>query len=258
MPCDDYPASWSPEYPYFPNQPPNDHHTCANPVEDGAPGLGTWCAANVPKEGAKLTDQKIRDNCLDHLRLAKNVSEEHARANGGTPRPFFVACGLHKPHVPWVAPVEFYNNVLPWEETPTAADPWAPVGMPAVAWHPPADVKGMDESPAFNGTVNMTRSAQYRAAYYAATSYQDYNIGVILAELEWLGLYQNTTVVLFGDHGWQLGEHDTWAKMTNFEIATHIPLIIRCPWLPNSVGKQTAVREDGDVCTERSSKISTN
>jgi hypothetical protein len=56
--------------------------------------------------------------------------------------------------------------------------------------------------------------------YEAAVSYQDYNIGMVLAELAWLGLEESTVVALFGDHGWQLGEHDTWAKMTNFELAT--------------------------------------
>ena len=183
MPLNDYPASWSPEYPYFANQvhfgapdfarlgmdagealgeacvdprlmsaldvdpqPPNDLHTCANADNGG----GTWCEAEVDKESAHLSDQKIRDSCLDHLRLAKNVSD----AAGPTGRPFFVACGLHKPHVPWVVPQEFFGFFPPVEEIPLAAYVYAPIGMPDAAWHPPADVKDMVETPSFNGTVN--------------------------------------------------------------------------------------------------------
>jgi hypothetical protein len=126
-------------------------------------------------------------------------------------------------------------------DIPLPVDMFAPVGMPEVAWHPYADVTGMDECPAFNGTVNTTRLRVYRRSYYAAIAFQDYNIGVILDKLDALGHTNNTVVVLFGDHGYQLGEHDTWAKMTNFELGVHIPLMIRAPWMHNSVGKQTAV-----------------
>lgn len=94
---------------------------------------------------------------------------------------------------------------------------------------------------AYNGTVNMTRLRVYRRAYYAAIAYTDYNIGVILNTLESLELDKSTVVVCFGDHGYQLGEHDTWAKMTNFELGVHIPLIIRAPWMRASLGRETAV-----------------
>ena len=93
---------------------------------------------------------------------------------------------------------------------------FAPVGMPTVAWHPYADVSGMVETPQFNGTVNHTRLHVYRRAYYASIAYTDYNIGVIVDKLDATpGLKDTTAVVVFGDHGYQLGEHDTWAKMTN-------------------------------------------
>lgn len=71
----------------------------------------------------------------------------------------------------------------------------------------------MDERPAFNGTVNHTRLQQYRKAYYASISYTDYNIGQILNKLEAVGHKDDTIAIVFGDHGYQLGEHDTWAKM---------------------------------------------
>lgn len=69
------------------------------------------------------------------------------------------------------APQEFWNALPDDHEIPLPADPWAPVGMPIVAWHPYADVSGMDETPFFNGTVNMTRLHVYRKSYYASISY---------------------------------------------------------------------------------------
>eukprot|EP00037_Helgoeca_nana_P022484 m.229791 g.229791 ORF g.229791 m.229791 type:complete len:665 (-) comp26009_c0_seq1:104-2098(-) len=245
MPDNDYPASWSPEYPYFlPDDDLGSQATCADqgpvrypahspPAEKGE--KFAWCEVDIAKEASVLYGQQVRDNCIDHLKLAKNISLV------GSARPFFIGCGFHKPHAPYYAPKEFFDRLPPAEEVPLPHDPFAPVGMPMVAWHPYADVAGMVEDPPFNGTVNMTRLHIYRRAYYAAISYTDYNIGQILEALDTLGLAQNTVVVTFGDHGYQLGEHDTWSKMTNFELGVHIPLIIRAPWMSNSIGKETDV-----------------
>merc|ERR1712194_313780 len=93
----------------------------------------------------------------------------------------------------------------------------------------------------FNGTCNQTRARVFRRGYYAAVSYTDYSIGMVLDALENLGLADDTAVLVFGDHGWQLGEHDTWAKMTNFDIAVRTPTIMRAPWMKSSVGKVSNV-----------------
>ena len=109
--------------------------------------------------------------------------------------------------------------------------------MPLVAWHTPADVQGFDIP--FNGTCNETRSRIFRRGYYASVAYTDYNIGMLIDTLDELQVAAETVVVVFGDHGWQLGEHDLWAKMSMFEAATHIPFIMRAPWMTESVGKVT-------------------
>jgi hypothetical protein len=121
---------------------------------------------------------------------------------------------------------------------PVAKHLYAPVGMPDVAWHYPADVRelGINE---FNGTCNLTRSRVFRRGYYASVAYTDYNIGKVVDELEALGLAEETAVLVFGDHGWQLGEHGIWSKMTNFELSLRTPTIIRVPWMKSSVGKVT-------------------
>lgn len=233
FPNNDYPQSWSPEYPYlngdrFSSQ---THPLCLNnEVEPDS----NWCAADVKKEDSVLQDQQIRDSCIKHLHLGQDSWSKG--------RPFFVGCGFHKPHTPWQFPNEFLHHYPDVSQIPLSANQFAPIGMPDMAWHPAADLgDAMNESPKFNGTCNQTRARLYRRAYYAAVSYTDYNIGRVLSALDQLSLTDSTAVVVFGDHGWHLGDQNTWAKQTNFEIATHTPLIIRAPWKESSVGKRTDV-----------------
>ena len=83
--------------------------------------------------------------------------------------------------------------------------------------------------------------------YYAAVSFTDANVGKLLDELERLDLADNTIVVLWGDHGWKLGEHDGWCKHTNFENDTHAPLIVRAPGQKAPGGKTRALVEFVDI-----------
>lgn len=251
----DFPKSWSEEYPFFsPDcQPPPDplpigplpaNETCPNSSAVGPPdGVyhclyadpasdPTVCLANTSidedRSEYQLRDQKIRDSCIRQLNLAKESG-----AN------FFIACGFHKPHTPWDVPHAFAEQFADWPEIPLARFPYMPVGAPVVAWHYPADAHGFNND--FNSSCNETRARVFRRAYYAAVSYTDYNIGKILEALDSMGLANDTAVVVFGDHGWQLGEHDIWSKMTNFELGVRIPMMIRAPWLPASRGRVTDV-----------------
>ena len=117
---------------------PNGQFKCI--VEDPV-GEYTLCAANTSKDETRfehqLEDQRIRDSAIKHLTTAKE------QIDGGKFKNFFVGCGLHKPHVPWIFPKEFldfYPENL--ADIPLANDTYAPVGMPPMAWHFPADVNG--------------------------------------------------------------------------------------------------------------------
>ena len=218
------------------NKPSGIFH-CVNgdppPLGPAAKLRSTSCPANTSADEARfeyqLEDQRIRDSCVDQL---ESLAEQE--------KPFFLGCGFHKPHVPWEYPQEFLQHYpSDLNDIPLAKDVHAPIDMPQVAWHYPADVHGFKN--VFNGTCNATRSRVFRRSYYAAITYTDYNIGRLLQKVDQLGLTNTTAVVVFGDHGWQLGEHATWAKMTNFEVALRTPLIIKIPWKKQSHGKVTNV-----------------
>ncbi|XP_046542805.1 iduronate 2-sulfatase-like [Haliotis rubra] len=109
--------------------------------------------------------------------------------------------------------------------------------MPTVAWH---DFKGfgifkdikqynLSNIGAINFTFPPTLTLELRQAYYSCISYIDYELGKVIQELDNLGLSNNTIISFWGDHGWQLGEHSEWEKHTNFEDATHAPMMIHVP-----------------------------
>ena len=116
--------------------------------------------------------------------------------------------------------------------------------MPGVAWMAHSFFNATDGA-VFD--LNVTRHMDDNVAqlarhgYLASVSWFDHQVGRILAELEQLGLTNDTVVVVHGDHGWQLGEHNSWHKYTNFELGTRVPLIFRAPFLHgNSSGDSSS------------------
>lgn len=230
-PNNDYARSWSKDWPYFNSRPRE--RKCRS--DEGACPV---CAV-IEEESLPLEDEQIRDKCMEHLRIAKEQNQ-----------PFFVGCGFLKPHVPWVFPERFLARFPERvEDFPVGQNRVVPTGMPEIAWHKPQDVQGCfpddnDDIPknlSLNSEVGIRRAQWLRRFYYACVAYQDDNIGQVLNELEVLGLKNNTAVIVFGDHGWHLGEQAIWGKSTNFEASVRIPTIIRTPWLQESVGKVSNV-----------------
>ena len=104
--------------------------------------------------------------------------------------------------------------------------------MPDVAWKP---THGTLPAQPFS----LAHTQLLRRALYAAMSYMDHQVGLVLGELDRLGFASDTIVTFIGDHGQHAGEHNLWAKMTNFEIANRVPLLVRVPWLSTSVGRRS-------------------
>ncbi len=145
----------------------------------------------------------------------------------GSGRPFFMGLGFHKPHLPFVAPKEYWDMYDP-NEIPLADNPFAPKNAPSMGRHSSFELRVRHGIPkAGDIPDDMARTLIH--AYLACASYIDAQIGKVLAELDRLGLRDNTIIMVWGDHGWHLGEHGIWGKATNYEIATRVPLIVSVP-----------------------------
>ena len=142
-------------------------------------------------------------------------------------KPFFLAVGMLKPHLPFVAPKKYWDLYDP-AKIYVPAFQKLPAGAPGFVGHNNSELKSYGDIPN-DGEIGEPLARRLRHGYYAATSYMDAQVGLVLDALEKEGLADNTVVVLWGDHGWQLGEHGLWHKHTNFEIAARAPLIISAP-----------------------------
>ena len=160
--------------------------------------------------------------------------------------PFFVAFGVRRPHMPFFFPEE-YLQIYDKKDVHMPYNPYCPIDMPKIAFHPPAIRKYHDCSSKVLGipsltTMNVTlpefKIKEIRRAYYSAISHADYEIGRVLNEVKKLGLEKDTIIVFFGDHGWHLGEHGHWAKQTEFSIANRVPFMIKIPGVTEN-GLQT-------------------
>jgi len=142
-------------------------------------------------------------------------------------RPFFLAVGFRKPHLPWCAPKRYWDYYDRGALAPPA-NAWTPDAVPGYALHNSRELRGYRDIPS-DGPLPNEKIMELRHAYYAATSFMDAQFGKVLDELDRLGLAENTAVLLYGDHGYHLGEKELWCKTTNYELDTNAPLILSAP-----------------------------
>lgn len=192
-------------------------------------------AQNLPK-GAAWEAADVPDETYPDGALAREAVKRLEAAAGRPGEPFFLAVGFLKPHLPFVAPQRYWD-LYDRSAVPLATFRDPPAGAP-------------DYAPQFGGELRNYRDIPDRGAldddlqrtlvhgYYAATSYMDAQLGLVLDAVDRLSLAENTIIVLWGDHGWHLGDHGMWCKHTNYEQATRIPLLIAAPGV--RPGKATA------------------
>lgn len=149
-------------------------------------------------------------------------------------RPFFLAVGFRRPHLPFSAPERYWRGYR-LEQFATRIGEGLPTGAPAYAGHESVELRGYTDLPK-TGELTETAKQQLRQGYYASTRYMDAQVGLVLNELARLGLKNNTLVVLVSDHGFHLGEQGLWAKTSNYELDVRVPLIVSAP--VQLVGKQ--------------------
>ncbi len=184
--------------------------------EEGGNGRPVAEALDVP-------DETYRDGVL-----AAAAVDRLKKLAADKTKPFLLAVGFHKPHLPFVAPKKYWDLYDP-AKLPLPPQPLFPTGAPAIARNHP--IGGWSDLPEGPPKVKLDEVTTRRLihGYCAATSYSDAQIGKVLATLRALDLEKNTIVVLWGDHGWHLGDLDQWMKSTNYERASRSPLIVCAP-----------------------------
>lgn len=183
-----------------------------------------------------LTDSQHKDG--------KNAAMvvQWLKENPNHNKPFFIALGIQKPHVPFLAPDKYFD-LYPQEELKFDLTPpgfWDQA--PKSAMNSRYKVFGFEL-----GVEKVSLRRDYMQAYHACISFIDAQIGRVLDALEESGHSDNTIVVLTSDHGYQLGEHFMWGKVTLFEECARVPLIIRAPGMKNRGVRSEAISELVDL-----------
>jgi uncharacterized sulfatase len=137
-------------------------------------------------------------------------------------KPFFIGLGIHKPHDPFVAPKRYFEG-YPEGETRLAVEP---------ADRSPRVRLAIPNNTDFAGFTDKERR-EFKRAYQACVTFADAQVGKVFDTMDRLQLWENTIVMLMGDHGYHLGEHDWWNKVTVFELCARTPLMI---WVPKAKG----------------------
>ncbi len=195
------------------------------------PRGAAWEAADVPDNA--YADGRIADEGIKRLHAAKERA-----------RPFFLALGFVKPHLPFTAPQHYWDLHDP-ATFQLAKDSDTPRGAPDYAGKRGHEIANYDPIPP-SGLPDEKTARRLIHGYYAATSYMDAQLGRVLDAFDRLGLAENTIIVLWSDHGWHLGDHGIWTKHTNYEEANRIPLLIVAPGVtrPGSSTRQLAETVD--------------
>ncbi len=191
-------------------------------------GLGYGGAFYVVRgetDGAEQADHKAAAKAIE---LLEQRADDH--------KPFFLAVGLVRPHVPLVAPASFFEPYVAKQMKlpPVVKDDWNDIPKAGISKN--SERSGLDAD---------AKKQQVLEAYYAAVTYMDAQVGKMIDAVDRLGLRDNTIIVFTADHGYHLGEHDFWQKMSLHEESTRIPLIIHVPGKKPS--KSSALSQQIDI-----------
>ena len=248
------------------------------PAELGLPANGQY---QLPETKARMTPDIIAERKQQNKDLAANdenpksikgpstecidvpdnayqdgvnalLAKDQIIALSKSDKPFFMAVGFSKPHLPFVAPKKYWD-LYNREDMPIASFQEHSKNGPLIAYHQSGELRNYLDIPEFATLpadslrigLQLEKQKELIHGYYAAISYMDAQVGILLNTLESLGILDNTIIALWGDHGWHLGDHDLWHKHTNFEEATRAPLIIAGPGIKS--GKTNSLTEFVDV-----------
>lgn len=175
-----------------------------------------WESADVADDA--YADGLIAERAMADLQRLQNKD-----------KPFFLAVGFLKPHLPFIAPKKYWD-LYDHDQIQLPNNNHVPTDAPEESIHTSGEMRSYAGIPA-RGPLSKETARNMIHGYFACVSYTDALIGKLLAELDRLKLADNTIVVLWGDHGWNLGEHTLWCKHSCYETSMQIPLIVRAPGL---------------------------
>ena len=232
------------------------------PTDDGS-GPAVGHNMEIPRAQIPMPDGELPPLPADNARVAYSdrivVLEGNGEGHGDyhtadrtianlrkyKDQPFFIACGFVKPHSPPTAPQKFFDLYDPAKiKLPPdfAAWPTVPPGFPSAA------IRKRNADLFIGRGASESEAREVIRAYLASISWTDWNLGRVLAELDQLGLRDNTIVVFLVDHGYQLGEKGKWSKAGSlFEMGTRVPFIISAPGLSGNGQSSTRVVQSLDI-----------
>ena len=194
--------------------------------------LPRGAAFEAPKaKDGDYADGRVAAETIRRLKAAKARREKDDT-------PFFITVGFVRPHLPFSAPKKYWD-MFDSAKLPMPENEKFPKDAPQVALKRGGEISAYKPVPV-SGQVGEALKRELIHGYYASTAYVDAQIGKVTAALNRLGLAKNTIIVLWGDHGWHLGDLSIWTKHTNFEQANRIPILIVAPGVvkPGSVTRQ--------------------
>ncbi|MDZ7691179.1 MAG: sulfatase [Balneolaceae bacterium] len=209
----------------------------------------SWEFARSLPRGAAWESPDVRDTAYADGRVANHAINRLRTLKQNQDKPFFMAVGFARPHMPFSVPQKYWDMYDP-DELPMPQVEQAPEGAPdyagkdgggEIAQYKPVPAPDEQEGPYPD---QLKRNLIH--GYYASVSYVDTQIGKVLSELKTLGLDENTIVAFWGDHGFHLGELGIWTKHVNYELANNIPLMIKAPGVttPGATSGQLAETVD--------------
>jgi len=199
---------------------------------------------NAGTKGPVSEQADVEDNIYSDGKLTDKVIYELNHLNKD--KPFFLAVGFRKPHLPFIVPKKYWDMYDP-QKLEIADNPFFPKNFTKFTMNNYGELRNYYAMPKGKDPVDDKLARHLIHGYYSCVTFIDYQIGKILDELDKLDLRKNTIVILWGDHGWKLGEHKSWCKHTNFEIDTRAPLIISVPGMQNAGQQTEALTEFVDI-----------
>lgn len=181
--------------------------------------------------------------------LTAEVAVEKLRELKEKAEPFFMAVGFFKPHLPFTSPQEYWN-LYDEENLPLTNSHEIPKNTHKASLQESGEFNGYrqgEEKAGLSHELSDSYARKVRHAYFAATSYVDAQVGKVIEALEKNGLADNTVIVLWGDHGWHLGDHRVWGKHTLSEYALRSALIVKTPDITAPGTPSNAIVETVDI-----------